>query len=222
MSVHRKHKPLSKFYQLNGHILQQVSENPYLGLIIRDDLQWSSHINKICSKANSTLGFLRRNLGYCKKSFKQTAYISLVRSLLEYSCTVWDPHLEKDISQIEKIQRNAARFVKGDYRRHSSVTEMMKKLKWKPLHTRRREIRITLLFKIINNLVAIPPDDYLTFSIRPNRLKHSKQIQVKSPTINCYKYSFFPRTILDWNTLSQEVVDCRTLIKFKAVLQDNN
>ena len=41
---------------------------------------------------------------------------------------------------------------------------------WKPLHTIRREIKLTLLYKIIiNNLVAIPPDDHLTFNTRPNR-----------------------------------------------------
>ena len=221
MSIHRHQNPLTKFYQLNGHILQHVSENPYLGLIIRNDLQWSSHINKICSKANSTLGFLRRNLKYCNESFKKTAYISLVRSLLEYSCAVWDPHLEKDISQIEKIQRNAARFVKGDYRRRSSVSSIMEELNWKPLHTRRREIRLSLLFKIINNLVAIQPENHLVFNSRPSRNKHSKQIIVKSPNIDCFKYSFFPRTIIDWNTLSQEEVDCQTLIEFKAVLQSN-
>ena len=28
MNIHRKKNPLSKFYQLNGHILQKVSENP--------------------------------------------------------------------------------------------------------------------------------------------------------------------------------------------------
>ena len=125
MSIHRSKKPLTKFYQLNGHILQKVSENPYLGLIIRDDLQWSSHIAKTCSKANSTLGFIRRNLRNVNSSFKQTAYISLVRSVLEYSCSVWDPHLEKDISRIEGIQRKAARFVKSDYSSYNSVTDMI-------------------------------------------------------------------------------------------------
>ena len=59
MSIHRDLKPYTKFYQLNGQILQQVSENPYLGLTIRDDLQWSSHISKTCAKASSTIGFIR-------------------------------------------------------------------------------------------------------------------------------------------------------------------
>ena len=39
-----------------------------------------------------------------------------------------DLSLDKDISQVEKIQRSAARFVKNDYGRYSSVTEMMKEL----------------------------------------------------------------------------------------------
>ena len=221
MSIHRDRKLFTKFYQLNGQILQQVSENPYLGLIIRDDLQWSSHISKTCAKANSTLGFIRRNLKHCNESFKQTAYISLVRSVLEYSCSVWDPHLEKDISQVEKIQRSAARFVKNDYSRHSSVTDMMKELNWKPLHTRRREKRLALMFKIINNLVAIPADNYISFNTREIRNRHSKQIKVKSPNIDRYKYSFFPRTIIDWNNLDQENVNCLTLDTFKAARQNN-
>ena len=59
MSINSKS---THFYQLDGHILQQVPENPYLGVTISDDLKWSSHICKITKKANSTLGFLKRNL----------------------------------------------------------------------------------------------------------------------------------------------------------------
>ena len=67
-------------YPLNNHILEQVNENPYLGLNISDNLKWSSQVNKVCNKANSMLGFIRRNLKHCNKKFKETAYISLVRS----------------------------------------------------------------------------------------------------------------------------------------------
>ena len=74
------------------------------------------------------------HLKYCNQSFKETAYIALVRSVLvlEYSWTVWDPHYKEDITQLEKIQWKAARFVKGDYGRYSSVTQMMNDLNGKP------------------------------------------------------------------------------------------
>jgi hypothetical protein len=38
--------------QQDNHILQEVSDNPYLGLQISNDLKWSIHINNVCKKAN--------------------------------------------------------------------------------------------------------------------------------------------------------------------------
>ena len=63
MSINQKS---AHFYQLDGHILQQVPDNPYLGVTLSDDMKWNSHINKISKKANSTLGFLKRNLKHCQ------------------------------------------------------------------------------------------------------------------------------------------------------------
>ena len=70
----------SHFYSLDNHILQQVSENPYLGLTLSDNLKWGHHIQKISKKANSTMAFLSRNLKSCPEQCKKSAYIALVRS----------------------------------------------------------------------------------------------------------------------------------------------
>ena len=175
----------------------------------------------MCTKASQSLGFIRRNPRHCNESFKETAYISLVRSVLEYSSTVWDPHTDKEISQIEKIQRNAARFVKRDYSRHSSVTKMMSDLNWRPLQLRRRDSRLILLYKIINNLVAIPPDKHLVPKNQNYHLraKNQKQFHTKSANVDNFKFSFFVRTIKEWNDLSEEIVSCQSVNTFKAALQ---
>ena len=88
------------------------------------------HNNKVTKKANSTLAFLCRNLRYRPSKLNELAYNSLVRSTLEYASrpTVWDPHLVKVIMKLEAVQRRAARFVVGDFRRRSSVTEMLQRL----------------------------------------------------------------------------------------------
>jgi hypothetical protein len=141
--------------------------------------------------------------------------------VLEYSSTVWDPHTTKEISQIEKIQRNAARFVKNDYSRHSSVTQMMSDLNWKSLESRRRDSRLILLFKIINNLVAIPPDKYLERKNQNYNLRNpnQKQYQVKSANVDSFKFSFFPRSIKEWNNLSEKEVSCPSVNTFRAAMQ---
>ena len=84
------------------------------------------------SLKTSRPGFIRRNLIKCDKKFKETDYISLVRSVLDYSSTIWDLYHPKDINRIENIQRRAAIFVQGDYKRTSSVTSTMDELDWYP------------------------------------------------------------------------------------------
>ena len=50
MSIHRSKHPYSSHYRLDYHILEQVEENPYLGLTIHKSLKWANHINKISTK----------------------------------------------------------------------------------------------------------------------------------------------------------------------------
>jgi len=101
-------------------------------------LSWSSHVHSIHSRANSTLGFLRRNLQCCPAKLEETAYITLVRSTLEYAASTWDPHLAK------KLQRRSARFVKGDYRTTSNVSQMLHDLGRYDLKDRWRDLKIGL------------------------------------------------------------------------------
>ena len=113
-------------YKLGDHILEEVSNYPYLGVNISNNLSRSTHINNITSSANRSLGFIRRNLYACPKSIKQTAYMSLVRPLVEYSSSVWDPHQKDLISEIERIQKRAARFTTITYDRTTSITQVIK------------------------------------------------------------------------------------------------
>ena len=49
-------------YTLEGTILENVESIKYLGVTITNDLKWTTHISYVCTKANRTLRFLRRNL----------------------------------------------------------------------------------------------------------------------------------------------------------------
>jgi hypothetical protein len=90
-----------------------------------------SHINNITTKANKTLGFLRRNTNISTTKVKEHAYKSLVRPSLEYACSVWDPYTKEDITQLEQVQRRAARYVTNRYHKTSSASNMIEHLNWR-------------------------------------------------------------------------------------------
>ncbi|KAI8492052.1 hypothetical protein Bbelb_304250 [Branchiostoma belcheri] len=83
---------------------------------------------------------------------KATCYKALVRPHLEYSATVWDPYTIKGMQAVEAVQRRAARVTFNDYRRTSSVTQMLDELQWPLLSERRRSARLTTFYKIWNSL----------------------------------------------------------------------
>ena len=151
------------FYSLNNETLEYVTTNPYLGITISNDLKWHSHISTITKKANSTLGFLRRNIRRCPINSKRTAYIALVRAVLEYGAIVWDPYHRGDIDKLEQIQHRAARFITGDYRsRHpGSVTTMLTNLNLDTLDNRRRDQRLKFMFRTVRGSIpALPTETF--------------------------------------------------------------
>ena len=127
-------------------------------------MKWAPHINKITKKANSTLGFIRQNLKRCPINCRRTAYIALVRPLWEYGASVWDPHYQKDIDQLERIQKNAACFITGDYKSMTtgSMSKQLKKCNLPPLQERRWHLRLTLFYRIVEELIpALPLEKFL-------------------------------------------------------------
>ena len=117
----RKHI-IHTHYKIHGMILDTVDKTKYLGVTIQSKLNWKPHIHNITKKANSGRAFLQRNLSNCPRPVKEQAYKTYVRPILEYASTVWDPHTKELTSQLELVQRRAARFVTADYRRRHSVT----------------------------------------------------------------------------------------------------
>ena len=123
---------------LHGFTVSTTSKHTYLGVTLDDHLTWSIHITNIANKATRMLNFLKRHLSKCSSNVKASAYLLMVRPLMEYVCVVWDPHYQSQVSVLEKVQRHAARWVLSDYSYHCSVSSMLEQLNWLPLAKRRK------------------------------------------------------------------------------------
>jgi len=108
---------------------------------------------------------------------------TLVRPNLEYAATVWDPYTKLNINK----NKNAARFVNGDYSRESSATSMLKELKWPTLQQRRTNTKMVMMYRIVHHLIAIPSQIYLTpVTIRTTR-GHDQKFEIPFSRIQSHK-----------------------------------
>ncbi|KAL8564564.1 hypothetical protein ACOMHN_003322 [Nucella lapillus] len=231
-------------YTLCNTPLQHVSSNPYLGILFSNDLKWSTHIASTTKKASSTLGFLRRNLHFFPQHCKKNAYLALIRPLLEYGCITWSPYMQQDINRLERIQRLSARFITNDYSTRSpgAITNMLSTLELPTLQQRRRDLRLTFFYKVVEGLVpAIPSADILTPSKTGRRIiprdfkdyasssaisdhirNNSRSFQVSRCQTDQFRNSYFVNTVREWNHLDEATVTTSSVESFKARLSDRS
>ena len=220
LRITTKRNPITHSYRMADDLLETVKHHPYLGVELSHNLKWTNHIDNITAKANQALWFIRRNLQRCPTSVKRQMYFALVRPILDYASVVWDPHTTSDIQRLEMIQTKAARFVINNYKRtEGTVTDILSKLEWPSLQQRKKESRLVVMYKIHHQDIAVPIPEYIQRqTVSRTRQHHPAKFRVMRPSTNVYKFSFFPRTILDWNELPPSLLESSKLSLFKSGL----
>ena len=120
---------------------------------------------------------------------REAAYKGLVIPILEFGSSVWYPHYEGLLDDLENVQKRAARFVTRNY-----MTDILKKIKWESLQKRRNDNRIILLYKGLKGRAKIPTDDLIPKN-RRCRNQHSLAFQIHSASTNAYLHSFSSRLL---------------------------
>jgi hypothetical protein len=127
--------PLNYFWE--DQRIPEASRIKYLGINLRSDLSRNDQVNYIVQKAWKALNFVMRvlKMGNCNK--KSLAYTSLVRPILEYGASCWNPYREDQKNVLDRVQNKAAKFAN-----HTKDSV------WETLAQRRKIARICALFKV--------------------------------------------------------------------------
>ena len=217
LHVTKRRNPLVSSYSIHNQTLKPVSSCKYLGVELTDKLSWNKHIDSITNKGLRILGFLRRNMNKCPADIKTVCYNALVRPILEYASCVWDPNTKKNTAKVESVQRCAARYVKNDFSKESSVTSMLKDLKWDTLQHRRSMAKVTMMYKITNNLVDI------THQLTPLDTRtrgHNSRFVIPKARTSLLRGTYFPDTIRLWNSLPQSAINSPSVDTFNENIRD--
>ena len=134
------------------------------------------------------------------------------------SC-VWDPHQLYLISNIEKIQRRATRWILSDFSRYSSVSTMLAQLQWFSLEKRWSDSCLCTFYRILHDSnIPIKVPQYFMSTQYPTRNDHTFHF-ILPYTSTYYKQSFFPRTIKQWNNLPLNIINSTSLSTFSLSLK---
>ena len=173
-----------------------------LGVLVSDDLSWSAHYDLLCSRAYKILGLLRRVFNNVFSiAAKKRLYISLVRSQLMYCSVVWCPHLIKDITALEKIQRRASKYILSDF--SSDYKSRLTSLNMLPLMMQLELYDILLFIKSLKypsesfNIL-----DFVSCSGSSRSATHLKlQLSPANHPTNRIRHFYFSRLPRLWNYL---------------------
>jgi len=130
--------------------------------------------------------------------------------LVEYWSTIWLSWQKHLTHRIEIVQRSATRYVQNDYHYTSSVTNMLRELKWSTLEQRRNQASLSMLHKIHNKQVNVDHSHLTT-------TRNNKFLIPNSKTEH-HMNSFFPPAIQLLNELLTEIKIALTVPAFASGL----
>jgi len=94
---------------------------------------------------------------------------------LEYNSVTWSSHLKQDITQIEKVQRQFTKRLRGF--KGLTYTDCLAKLDLPSLKLRRIHLDLIYCYKIVFGLVKLEFSDFFEFSLSYTRGYAYKIIQ---------------------------------------------
>ena len=202
----KKSRDIVNTYSFNDLVLKRVYEMKDLGVYFTPNLNFSTHINKVTSKAMQMLGFLKRvTRDFTNVKTLNTLYNSLVRSRLEYCSQVWNPSPAAHVQKLERVQKKFLRYLSyksGLTYNNYAYEEICVHFKFKTLQSRRSITDLVFLNKILTNNINCP---YLVGEVTlrvPRRTLRDKSIFYVNSRLICRRDSFMPRTLALANKLT--------------------
>ena len=203
-------------YTLDGVEIESVDYMRDLGVNIDANLKFHSHANSCVLKANRILSVIAKSFINLNSDMLPVLYKSLVRPVLEYGNLIWGPFYTHDQIQIEKVQKRASRLVTtvSDL----PYTDRLSALNLPSLAYRRRRGDMIFLFQMLHGHVDIYVSNLFTPASHSATRGHNYKL-FKPQSFCLPRSRFFAiRSVNDWNSLSENIVNATSISQFKQLL----
>ena len=206
---------------LNNIAISNVKEFKDLGVVVDDNLKFTSHINHVVAKASARACLIHKCFVSRDVHTLTRAYKPLIRPLLEYASCVWSPGYTTSIKLIESVQRAFTKRLPGYL--HLDYSNRLAKLEMESLELRRLHSDLIFTYKVLFGLTKINPTDFFTFSSSAHNTRgHAYKLLVNNSRVNVRQHFFADRVIKPWNALKVTPSSFNSILSFKSCLKNND
>ena len=212
--IHFGRKNPHSLYHLNGTLINEVSQEKDLGIVVSDNLTAHKNVLECVKKANKTLGMIKRTFSYLNETMLAQLIKVFIRPHLEYCQQAISPTMKKDSNLIESVLRRATRLI--PQLEQLDYDERLKRLNLYSMEDRILRGDLILMFRIMTDNILLSKNELFTLSnsnTRGHRLKVSVTERFRTDT---RKMFFTKRVIVPWNSLPEHVLNSLTVNEFKA------
>ena len=219
MSIGQKSTTNQCYFYLDNeaHQICTVKEEKDLSVIFDEHLHFNTHIKEIIHKANNVLGTIKRTFNSRDANLIRLLYTTLVRPILDYSSTIWNPYQMGVIRELENVQRRATKLIQS--LQSLTYSERLQNLNLPSLSYRRNRMDLIMTYKILNENVLVDKDYSFTMNTSHTRSNGFK-IYKKYNRTSTRRFTFSQRIINDWNYLPNDVVTSPNVLTFKSKLDN--
>ena len=218
-SLHVGRSNARQAYSMQDTVLEQVSTERDLGVVVDCELKFREQAASAVSKSTQVLAVIRRSFQLLDKTTLPLLFKTLVRPHLEYGNLVWGPFNRADQRSVERVQRRATRLVKEI--RAEPYSERLRLLGLPSLYYRRRRGDMIAVYQMLHSGVDMDHTTFFKVSAESTTRGHPWKINKPQALTRIRRNTFSVRVVNDWNALPLHVVSASTVNMFKARLDSH-
>ena len=145
-----KYQDVKLNVNINNVDIPCVSSTKILGVHFDSNLSWKEHVAHLRKKISKNLYLLKRIKCFLPLEARKLFYDSYILPYFDYCSIIWGTCSKYVMSDLEKIQKKAARVILDkDINTRSRI--LFSELRWMPLTDRIDHHRATQIYKCLNN-----------------------------------------------------------------------
>ena len=208
--------------KFNNNNISKCPHQKHLGIVLDSKPNFNAHVDQKIKKCNRMIGLIRRLSNNLPRNALLTIYKSFVRPHLDYGDIFDDkPNNENFQNKLEKVQYRACLAITGAIQGTSRI-KLYDELGLHSLIKRCWCNKLIFFYKIVNGLL---PDCLYSCLDCPSQINYSLRsvstsvIKPPMSRTKSFKNTFFPYCMNEWNNLTVEIRNSKSVSAFKKLLK---